>query len=84
MGRSRRARRRNERARVKRVQSAPTREPFTPITRALLVAGALVLAAGGIGMLAAGGSNAERLGRIAGIVLIVAVVLAYGGIRGRL
>jgi hypothetical protein len=68
---------------VKRVQRAPAREPFTPITRALLVGAAVVLVAGGIGILVAGGSNAERLGRIAGIALIVAVVLAYAGIRGR-
>jgi hypothetical protein len=50
----------------------------------LLILGALALLAGGVAMLTAGtAATATRLGRFAGIAIIVALVLGYGAIRGR-
>jgi hypothetical protein len=69
---------------VKRQSKTPAHN-FSPLTRGLLVLGAVVLISGGIALLAGGSStNASRLGRVGGILMVVGAVMGYAGIRGRL
>jgi hypothetical protein len=84
MPQSRRSRRRYDRQRAKRRSDAPVQH-FTPLTRGLLLLGAVLLVGGGIALLAGGSStNASRLGRVGGILMVFGAVMAYAGIRGRL
>jgi hypothetical protein len=69
---------------VKRRSGTPVQH-FSPLTRGLLLLGAVVLVGGGIALLAGGSStNASRLGRVGGILMVFGAVMAYAGIRGRL
>jgi hypothetical protein len=84
MPQSRRSRRRYERQRAKRRSEAPAQH-FSPLTRGLLLLGAVVLVGAGIALLTGGSStNASRLGRVGGVLIVFGVVMAYAGIRGRL
>jgi hypothetical protein len=69
---------------VKRRSGEPVHR-FSPLTRGLLLLGAVVLIGGGAALLAGGSStNASRLGRVGGILMVFGAVMAYAGIRGRL
>jgi hypothetical protein len=76
MGR-RRARRRHERERARR----PTRPPRSIASRIGFVVAGVAMVAGGVFLLAAGGTS-TRLPRVAGILIVVGLVLAVVGIMG--
>ncbi|HZT95644.1 MAG TPA: hypothetical protein VFB34_02290 [Chloroflexota bacterium] len=76
MGRRRR-RRRIEREHSKR----PARPPRSLARRLGLLIVGLILVAGGIALLLAGGSS-TRLPRVAGILIIVGLVVAVAGAAG--
>lgn len=79
---SRRRRRRHERERAK--QRRPDCRMSAP-ARLGAVAGGIVLILGGIGLLiGGGGSNAERIGRLAGILILIGIALFGVGAWGRL
>jgi hypothetical protein len=82
MGRSRKARRRTERARAKR--ASPTRLMSLP-ARAGLVVGGVGCVLSGVALLVAGGpGTAARLGRVAGILIVIGVVACIAGAIGHL
>ncbi|MGI8967651.1 MAG: hypothetical protein ACR2GA_00905 [Chloroflexota bacterium] len=79
MAPTRRTRRRQQRVQAKR----PSRQSV-PIAKrlGLLVLGVLMIAAG-ITLVAAGGSgSAERLGRIAGILIVIGIVVVVIALLG--
>ena len=81
MSRSRRSRRRFERQRARRPES----RRLSPIVRLGLLIGGAVLIVAGAALLTAGGSaNAARLGRLAGILILLGLVGVGVGIVGRL
>jgi hypothetical protein len=82
MSSSRRRRRRLERERAKR----PTRSRgLSPPARVALALGGILMVAAGIGLLGHGGSATEaRLGRLAGILILVGIVLLGIGAIGRM
>ena len=82
MGRSRKARRRSERARAKRPASTRALSPFA---RAGLIAGGVACILGGVALLVAGGpGTAARLGRVAGILIVSARLSASPALIGHL
>lgn len=82
MSGARRARRRRDRERIRRVR--PTRS-FSPLSRGLLLVGGILCILAGIALLTAGGpGNAARLGRIAGILILLGIIAGIFGAVGRM
>src|ERR687884_311521 len=82
MSSSRRTRRRRERARAKRV--TPVRRLALPL-RAALIVGGVIMIAGGVLLLARGNPDTDRrLGRLAGIVILLGCAAVLVGLIGRL
>lgn len=82
MGRSRKARRRADRTRAKR--RSPTRS-MSPFARVGLIAGGTACVVGGAALLVAGGpGTAARLGRVAGILIVIGLVACIAGAIGHL
>ena len=78
---SRRARRRLERERAKR--TGPSR-PVPPLQRVLLLTLGLAMVIGGVALVAAAGTgSAQRLGRVAGILIVIGIVVVAVGMLGR-
>jgi hypothetical protein len=48
-----------------------------------LFIGALALIAAGIALLTNSSAQQNRLGRLAGIIIVIALVMLYGAVRGR-
>lgn len=82
MGRSRKARRRNERQRQKR----PSQVPRLPAYARLLLAavGLLLMGAGVLLLAGATPGTANRLGRLAGIAILLGVVAIVAAAIGHL
>lgn len=78
---TRKSRRRRERSRAKN----PARgSSLSLLARAGLIAAGVVLVIAGAALLIAGGAgNAARLGRVAGILIIVGIVIIVAGTVGR-
>lgn len=79
---SRRARRRRERERARRPSAS---RGLPPLQRLLLTGAGLVMIFGGVALLAASASagSAERLGRVAGILIVIGLVVLAIGMIGR-
>jgi len=79
---TRRGRRRRERQRAKR---PPRGKQLSHATRAALVGAGLLAIIGGAVLLGAGGAgNAARLGRVAGILIIIGFVAIGAAAIGRI
>jgi Flp pilus assembly protein TadB len=82
MSRTRKARRRDERTRSKR---RPATGSMSPATRLALIVGGIACVLGGIALLVAGGpGTAARLGRVAGILIVIGVVASIAAALGHL
>jgi hypothetical protein len=78
---SRRARRRRERARSKRARPV---HRLSPLVRLGLALGGAVLIVGGVLLLTAGGpGTAARLGRVAGILILLGAVGIGAAVIGK-
>ena len=79
---SRRTRRRLERQRAKRATRV---RRLSPLARLGLIVGGLLMIAAGIAILVAGSSgNAQRLGRLAGILILIGLIIAAAGAIGQM
>ncbi|HZS93790.1 MAG TPA: hypothetical protein VFA78_03265 [Chloroflexota bacterium] len=79
---SRRTRRRLERRRAKQPRRS---QSLSPLTRAGIVGAGILAIAGGAALLVAGNpASAERLGRIAGILILLGCAAIGVGLIGRL
>jgi hypothetical protein len=77
---SRRSRRRRERERAKQARVV---RPVPRVQRLLLIGTGAVMVLGGVTLLAAAGTgSAERLGRVAGILIVVGLVVLAVGVVG--
>lgn len=82
MSRSRKARRRDERARSRR---RPPTEKMSGLFRIGVAVVGVICVFGGIALLSAGGpGTAARLGRVGGILIVIGVVACIAAALGRL
>jgi len=82
MGRSRKSRRRAERVRSKR---RSTTQVVSPAARLGLIFGGVACIVAGAALLVAGGpGTAARLGRVAGILIVIGLVACIAGGIGHL
>jgi hypothetical protein len=56
---------------------------LSSVVRAALFIGALTLIVAGIALLTNSSAQQNRLGRLAGIIIVIALVMLYGAVRGR-